>query len=491
MSSAEQDTPESFDVVVIGGRISGAALSIQLAGAGRSVLVVDRAQFPSDTLSTHLIQVSGVRSMQKLGVLDALASTGAPFLTAAAVDYDGIELSAPVRAEADWPPGGISINRNLLDIILVDAAREAGVQVRTKTSLVDVRRDAAGRVNGVVLRGKDGEYLVHTGLLVGADGRNSKVAQLIGARTYNVTENQRFVYWAEFEGANETGSPAVHHYRRGEKLTVAFQSDGGRFVVMICPGLEEFSQFKRNLPQSYDDAVADCAPLRGLLADAHRASRPIGTAYAPGYFRESAGAGWVLVGDAGHFKDPTLGQGISDALRQAEALAEHVSAVGVTDRVGLDRQLRRWYRWRDADATPMYWLGWDFAKAGELGPLERALMACISADPTIRQQFVDGVLSHRVSPYEVIGPRLLVAVARRLRRAGCPPLEVARLIGVRLRDELRHQMLLRRPKYAPLPKPSGAASAAKIRDGDAWAGDIAEDRTPVDLAEGARRAHNH
>ncbi|MFI2189704.1 FAD-dependent oxidoreductase [Streptomyces sioyaensis] len=475
MSSTEHTGADTYDVVIVGTRIAGAALSVHLAGQGMKVLAVDRATFPSDTLSTHLIQVSGVRSMQRLGVLEQLRGTDAPFLTAAHVVYDGVDLSAPVKAEDDWPPGGISINRNLLDEILVNAARAAGADIRTKTSLREVRRDTTGRINGVLLRTPEGERAVRTSLLVGADGRNSKVSELVGSHTYNVTENQRFVYWAEFEGVTETGPACVHHHRDGANLTVAFQSDGGRFVVMICPGLEEFAAFKRDLEASYDAAVAACAPLRPLLATARRSGRPIGTAYAPGYFRESAGPGWALIGDAGHFKDPTLGQGISDALRQAEMLARYLRPVHVADTGQLDRRLRHWSRWRDRDAAPMYWLAWDFSKAGELGPLERSLMACIAADPDVRQKFVDGVLSHRVSPYEVIGPRLVLRAARHLRGTGLRRRDVGRVLGERIAAELRHQMLLRRPRYQPLPRSSGASSAAKLRSGDAWSGDIADD----------------
>lgn len=472
-----ESSAESFDVVVVGARISGAALAVHLAQQGRSVLLVDRAQFPSDTLSTHLIQISGVRSLQRLGVLPALEKTGAPFLTTAVVNYDGVDLSAPVLAEDGWPPGGISVSRNLLDKILIDAAEMAGASVRTKTSLRELRRDDGGRVNEALLRGPNGQYRVHSRLVVGADGRNSKVSELVGARTYNVTENQRFVYWAEFTGATEAGPAGVHHYRDGKALTVAFQSDNDKFVVMVCPGLADFGLFKRNLPYSFDDAVASCMPLRSVLADAQRVSRPVGTAYAPGYFRVSAGPGWALVGDAGHFKDPTLGQGISDALRQVEQLADLLVKTPSDDAAAMDRSVRRWYRWRDADSSPMYWLGFDFAKSGVLGPLEGALMACISADPHVRQRFVDGVLSHRVTPYEVITPRLLLRVARRLRRSGHSPAATARLISAKLVEELRHQVLQRRPKYAPLPRPSGAASAAKVRHCDAWAGDIADDQT--------------
>ncbi|MGP4115078.1 NAD(P)/FAD-dependent oxidoreductase [Streptomyces sp. 4N509B] len=483
-SPSPSPSPRRYDVVVVGTRIAGACLATHLARRGLTVLAVDRADFPSDTLSTHLVQVSGVRSMQRLGVLEELRRTGAPFLTAAHVVYDGVDLSTPVRSEADWPPGGISVNRSTLDAILVGAARAAGAEVRPRTSLRDVTRDPTGRVNGVLLRTRGRHETVRTRLLVGADGRNSTVADLVGARTYNVTANQRFVYWAEFDGVTETGPACVHHHRQGAELTVAFQSDGGRFVVMICPGLDTFADFKRDLAARYDAAVAACAPLKPLMANARRVSRPVGTAYAPGFFRESAGPGWALVGDAGHFKDPTLGQGISDALRQAETLADHVAAVDVGDAARLDRQLTRWRRWRDRDAAAMYWLAWDFSAAGELGPLERALMACIAADPSVRQRFVDGVLSHRVSPHEVVGPRLLLRAARHMRRTGSSRRAVARVIAGRLAVEARRQALTRRPRYEPLPKPS-AASAARARAGDAWQGDIADD-TADDTAPSRR-----
>ena len=77
-----------------------------------------------------------------------------------------------------------------------------------------------------------------------------------------------------------------------------------------------------------------------------------------GFFRESAGPGWALVGDAGHFKDPTPGQGISDALRQSVELAGAIeSALGGSS--DADRVLRDWWSWRDADAWEMYWFAQD------------------------------------------------------------------------------------------------------------------------------------
>lgn len=463
---------ERADVVIVGSRIAGASLAANLAASGRRVIAVDRARFPSDTLSTHLMQVSGVRSMQKLGVLDRLVETGAPFLTGASVTYDDIDLSADVEAEEGWPPGGISINRNLLDEILVNAAREAGAQVRTGTNLVGVCRDDSGRVNRVLVRTSGQVRVIETSLVVGADGRNSRLAELVGARTYNTTPNERFAYWADYEGVTAPGPAVVRHHRRGRHLAIAFDSDGGRLTVLVCPELSGFGEFKRSLPDSFDDAVAQCEPLRRVLSGARRVTRPIGTAYLPGFFRESAGRGWALIGDAGHFKDPTLGQGISDALRQSEVLTERLRGVDVTDPEAVDRVTRDWARWRDRDAAAMYWLGWDFARAGEIGDLELSLLRKISESPVLRRMFIDGVLSHRVSPDEILGPRLLLRAARDMNLRGVSWPGIASRIGRRVAVEARRRWLLLRPRHAPLPKPAGGTSSQVRRTGQAWAGDI-------------------
>lgn len=468
MSSTDGSEPR--DVVVVGARISGAALAIGLARAGRSVTLIDRAGFPSDTLSTHVIQVSGVRCMQKLGVLERLEATGAPYLTAMLPLYDGISLGSVVEAHEDWPAGGLSIHRDLLDQILIDAAVAAGVDVRLRTTVTALHRGAGGRVAGVVTRAGGEAATIRARLVVGADGRNTKIGELVSARTYNVTANERFVYWADFTGASEAGPGAVHHYRDGAKLVQAVRSDSGRFTVMVTPDLAEFAAFKSGLPASFDAAVSQCEPLRPFLEQATRASPLTGTAWFPGYFRESAGPGWVLLGDAGHFKDPGVGQGISDALRQAEELTRRTTSTDLTDPVATDRTTRSWWRWRDRDASPMYWLASDLSKAGPLRPLERELLRCISADPVLRQRFVDEVLSHRASPYAVLTPRLALRAAAALQRRGETTLAGAvGLLVERVRLEAQRAWLLHRPRYAPVPRPAGRPRADAGRD--TWIGD--------------------
>ena len=105
--------------------------------------------------------------------------------------------------------------------------------------------------------------------------------------------------------------------------------------------------------------------MAAVVAGARRTGPPSLIARWTGYFRESAGPGWVLVGDAGHFKDPSPGQGITDALRQAERLAADVVA-GLSGARSLDDAMRAWWRWRDRDAREMAWLAHDLGRGGRV-----------------------------------------------------------------------------------------------------------------------------
>lgn len=126
-----------------------------------------------------------------------------------------------------------------------------------------------------------------------------------------------------------------------------------------------------------------------------------------GYFRQSAGPGWVLVGDAGHFKDPTPGQGISDALRQAEALVPAVErALG--GGAPSDQALREWWAWRDRDAWEMYWFAQDMGEARRAPQLLRAVQERFALDPPLVRDFLR-LLSHELAPSQLFTPSLILS----------------------------------------------------------------------------------
>lgn len=465
MSSEMDETDvDVVDVVVVGARIAGSALATHLGNQGRSVVLIDRATFPSGTLSTHIIQVSGVRSLQRLGLIDDLQSTGAPFLTTLRPLYDGIDLATEVAVPKGWPPGGLSIDREQMDHFLVDAAERAGVTVHLRTKVTSVLREADGRVSGVEIRTPTGgRRRVRARLVVGADGRTSTIASLVDSRTYNVVPNERFVYWGDYHDVDLGSSPSMFHYRNGNELVIACASDRGRFTVMVSPGLESYAEFKKDPTASYEAAVRGCELLRPHMGRARLAGRIVGTAYFPGYFRESAGAGWALVGDAGQFKDPAAGQGISDALRQAEVLADRLRGADFDTPAHVDSVTKSWWRWRDRDAFAMYWLAADLAASGDLDPLVRSALQVIATEPKSRQAFVDGVISHRVNPYQVLTPRLIAKAAVRLvREEGLGVGEVAQLVRQRGATEARRAALHLRPRYAELPRGHAHRSGPRV-----------------------------
>ena len=138
-----------------------------------------------------------------------------------------------------------------------------------------------------------------------------------------------------------------------------------------------------------------------------------------GFFRVSAGPGWTLVGDAGHFKDPTPGQGIADALRQTEKLATAIVRALGGSAGSPDVILRDWWRWRDEDAWEMYWFAHDMGAPGPTPLLLREIQRRAAGDPELTRGLI-GVLNHEVAPSQVFTPALALraASAALVRRRG-------------------------------------------------------------------------
>ena len=173
----------------------------------------------------------------------------------------------------------------------------------------------------------------------------------------------------------------------------------------------------------------------------------------PGYLRESAGPGWVLVGDAGHFKDPSPGQGIADALRQVVALAPVIErALGGGEEP--DRLLRAWWEWRDRDAWEMYRFAAEMGSAGPAPPLVREVQRRIARDPELTDGLLR-VLNHDMPPSSVFTPAVgLRALAKGVLRRGTPRLALLRDARSTIAEQLRD----RRPPAPPPARPLPAAS---------------------------------
>jgi 2-polyprenyl-6-methoxyphenol hydroxylase-like FAD-dependent oxidoreductase len=348
-----------------------------------------------------------------------------------------------------------------LDAILVAAAERAGVEVRTGTNMTGLIRDGA-RVTGV----ETNHGPIRAALVVGADGQHSRVAATGGAREYAVTPAGRLFTWGYFRGVPRTTQ--IKLGRVGPHGYLAAPTDGGLYMAGVAPDIDRKADFHGDREAQFEAGLRAWPELWDVLAGAER-DGPIRMVSAwHGFFRPAAGPGWVLLGDAGQFKDPTPGQGISDALRHAERLADVVAPL-IGDPAGLDVALLRWWRWRDRDSREMHWLATDLGAPGPLPPLREWMIADLAATAEGRLAFMR-MFNHEIPASEIFGPARLARAVAAVRRRGDVPLgAIAREAYGLVADGVRQvpasrppkQWRLRRnPRRAGAPHASGSARDA-------------------------------
>lgn len=420
-----------FDVAIVGARCAGSPLATILARRGLSVCVLDKARFPSETPSTHIIQPRGASALDRVGALDAVLAAGAATIDSFTMVNDDVRIEDDFDREL-FPHPGLCVRRVTLDSALVDAAEAAGADVRTGVKVTGLIR-ADGRVAGVETdRGP-----VRAHLVVGADGRQSTVAKAVDAQEYSTTPMGRVPVWGYFEGVRDREG-RIRIARIGENAYLASPTDEG--LYMVCVALSANGDARRE--DTYDSGIAGWPELADLLAGSRRTGPLRVMARWHGYFRQAAGPGWVLVGDAGHFKDFTPGQGISDALCQAEQLADDLPA-DLADGPAVDAATQRWWAWRDRDAYAMHWFATDLGAPGPSPPVVTEVLRDISGDPRARRTLMR-VLNHEAPPKSLLTPRrLAVATGRALRRPhrrAAVGAEIARVV----RNEIRRTRFVQR-----------------------------------------------
>lgn len=348
---------ERVDVVVVGARLAGCAVAAPLARAGRSVVMLDRMRFPSDQLSTHVLMPAGTSELAQMGALPKILALRPSRVRYVQVEVDGAVCRERLRPAADGIDYGVCVPRDLQDVQLVAAAREQGADMRERCTLQSLRW-RAGRVCGVLYRDGAGEaHELATTLVVGADGRRSTVAALVGCwRPYRLSRNGRGLVFRYLDDPFPGGIEAQTYYqwREGDSFAFAFPTTpAGRLLVLLMGHRDEAS-IARGDAEGYWRAKLRAHPaLAARVNGATAASKLRSTAETPAFFRASSGPGWALVGDAGHFKDPVTGQGMRDAMFAGRTLAEQVLAK-LDDPLAVDRATRAWEAARDRECLPAY-----------------------------------------------------------------------------------------------------------------------------------------
>jgi len=390
-----------YDAIVIGARVAGSPTAMLLARKGYRVLLVDRASFPSDTMSTHQVQLPGSAALRRWGLLERVIATGLPVAERVRLEMGGtvVEGQFPVLEGV----GGVySPRRYLLDKILLDAAEAAGAEVRTDCLIQELLWED-GRVVGVRGQTKDsGTFTERTRVVIGADGGHSLVAKAVAAPKYDEQPTLSCGYYTYWAGVPVQGGEI---YRVGRRMLGAWPTNDGLTMIYVAWPAAEFDAFRADVEGSYM-ATIDLAPrLAERVRAGHRAERILGSGEMVNYYRKPCGPDWALVGDAGYIKDPITGLGISDAFRDAELLADALDS-GYSGRAQLDTALAAYERKRNEVSKPFYDLTLDTARMEPLRVEQVELLRALQRNPAAASQFF-GVLTMAVQPADFFSPQNL------------------------------------------------------------------------------------
>lgn len=405
-----------YDVAIVGASLAGCATAIALGRAGASVALVEKSPDPNafKRICSHFIQASAVPALERLDLLEPILDAGG--------------LRTPMRAWTRWgwiePPRSgarqaVNLRREILDPLLREtAAATPGVELMLGRSARRLLRED-DTVTGLVARDSTGaETELRARLVVGADGRESCVAELAGVESKTLPHG-RFAYGAYFEGPPSAPDHASSIWLLDPQWAAAFPTDSGLVFYAAMVTKDRLPEFRRD-PEaalvSFVAGVPDAPPI-----EVSKLAGPVmGKIEMPSHIRTPVAPGLALVGDAAQAVDPLFGVGCGWALQSAEWLAESV-APALRGEEPLARGLDRYRRRHRRELRGHTFLINDYSGGRRLSAPERAMFAAAARDAKVAALF-DDLGTRSAKPGRTIArmlPRAIVVNARhRLRRPG-------------------------------------------------------------------------
>ncbi len=381
-----------------------------LARKGYRVLLLDKASFPSDTMSTHLVHPPGVAALERWGLLERLEATGCPPVEAYSFDFGPLTISGSPRP-IDGVARAYCPRRTVLDRLLVEAAVEAGVELREGFTVDDLLA-TEGTVTGIRGRARGPAVTENARVVIGADGRHSLVSKVVKPEQYDERRSHLAMYYAYWSGLPVEGFETTIRAENRRGWAAAPTHDELTVLPFGWP-VEEFHANRKDIEGSFLATMQLSPQFAGRVGAAKRESKFYGTAELPGYFRKPFGPGWALLGDAGYHKNPITAMGINDAFRDAELVAGALDDA-FSGRRPYEDAMGDYQQARDAAARPVYEFTDDFAQLQPPPPEMQQLLGAMAGN----QEAMDGFVS--VQAATLPAPQFFApeSVGRIIREAG-------------------------------------------------------------------------
>jgi 2-polyprenyl-6-methoxyphenol hydroxylase-like FAD-dependent oxidoreductase len=399
----------SYDAVIVGGSLAGCAAATLLARGGARVAVLEKQPDPAafKRICSHFIQSSAVPTIEHLGLYDRMIAAGAVRSRIKARTPWGWIETSPERAGY-----AINLRREVLDPMVREmAAENGGVDLLLGRTARALRRDGE-TVTGVVVADRDGvETTLEAALVIGADGRDSSVAQLaeVDVKTY---PHGRIAYGGYFEGADPAGAPDGSIWMMDPDWAAGFPTDGGQTFFAAMPTKERAAEFKAD-PEAALIAYFEALPEAPSLRAGRLVSPILGKLDMTNRMRVPTAPGLALIGDAALATDPLFGVGCGWAFQSAEWLSDAV-APALRGEESLDAGLRRYRRRHGRELRGHAFMIHDYATGRKLSPPEKLLFSGAARDPKVAAAF-DAFAGREIGPARMMAtamPRAAVANAR-------------------------------------------------------------------------------
>lgn len=405
-----------YDVVVIGGSLAGCTTAMLLGRQGARVALVEKQPDPDafKRMCSHFIQASAVPTLERLGLLGPIEAAGGVRSRFRAWTRWGLIAPPPARASYS-----VNLRREVLDPIVRKAAGDTpGVDLLLGRTATRLLRSGEG-FSGAVVRDRDGgETELRARLVVGADGRDSKVAGMaeVGEK---VLPHGRFAYGGYFEGPMPEGAPDATVWFADPQWGAAFPTDSGLCFYAAMPTKARLPEFKRDPETALVNYLTDF-PQAPPIRSARLVSDVIGKIEMPNRVREVTAPGLAMVGDAALATDPLFGVGCGWAFQSGEWLADAI-APAMADAEPLEKGLKRYRRSHAHHLRGHAFFIHDYATGRKLNPAERFLFSAAARDPEVAGRF-DKFGTRQVGPARMFAstlPRAALVNARHaLRRSG-------------------------------------------------------------------------